>query len=277
MVLVIKTREPPRRRYLGCIAVSNGRRLTAIIDVDGRKLDPNVAYRRARKRLAEVREQHSGYAVLYPVSAMCGEDNRIVYSSKKLRKIPSTRRHEEFHAKVNRQMPSINMRRAACLPLEESIASAIGDSYGLQHNEREIDKVLRRGYLLGLHSMRVIQCIDTGERNGVFGASLSVLYQKARGQNRNITWALDIAANYMFYRECLEVIERFGLKEGEKVLFEALGCAQKYGLPSAWDFLLDALTKRRADELKAEGKVKGTPIIIRTPYASTYSGEYVYL
>ena len=61
------------------------------------------------------------------------------------------------------------------------------------------------------------------------------------------------------------------------MLFEALECAQKYGLPSAWNFLLDALTKRRADELKAEVKVKGTPIIIRTPYASTYSGEYVYL
>ncbi len=277
MALVIKTREAPRRRYLGVIAVSNGRRLTAIIDLDGRKLDPKIAYRRARKRLAEVRKQHDRYAVLYPVGAMCGEENKIVYSSKRSKETPSTRRHEEFHAKVNKLLAGVKDRMAACLPIEESIASAIGDSYGLQHNERGIEEVLRRRYLLGLHSMRILQCIDTGERNGVFGASLGILYQKARGQNRNITWALDIAANFMFYRECLKVIERFGLKEGEEILFKALECAEKYGLPSAWNFLLDALTKRRADELRTEIRVNGTPICIRTPYASTYSSEFVYL
>ncbi len=254
------------KRFLGAIVISDRRHIRASYILDGKGMGFREAKSRARTRLRHILEKRKDrFGVVYDLGAFAG-DGKVTYESDETARNVKIRNHEHVHLKVERVLDSKRWR--VVIPLEESVADAIADFIELSKGSNGTEHEVRKAAMLGRHSLIFLQCIDHRETDGVLHRSLDVLYKRAKTEeNRNIAWAFDTAANLMFYRECMAVLERFGLRKGQEILFESLKIANKRDLQIAWQFLLSQLEKSASDRLIDEIKLGGKPVVIRSPYA----------
>lgn len=255
-----------RKRFLGAIVISDRRHIRASYILDGKGMGYREAKSRARTRLRHMLERRKDrFGVVYDLGAFAG-DGKVTYESDKTARNVKIRNHEHVHIRVEKMLDSKRWR--VVVPLEESVAEAIADFIELDKGANGAEKDARRGNRVGRHSLIFLQCIDNQETDGILHRSLAVLYKSAKtDENRNLAWAFDTAANLMFYRECMAVLERFGLRKGQEILFESLKIANKRDLQTAWQFLLLQLEKNASDRLIDEIKLGGKPVVIRSPYA----------
>lgn len=260
---------------MGFAVIADRRRIRRTYYLDGGALEYRRARQVARKALDRILETAADcVGAVYPVAAVCSEQ-KIYYSSQRFSNDEGIRSHETVHVRAHRMLK--NPRWRIVYPLEESIAYATQHYVDLKKGRCRVHDKIRSAYNSGKHSLRMIQCIEHGERNGVLSASLRVLYAGADQENRNMAWALDTAANFMLYRECLAVLDSFGLKNGTKILFDALVLANRNGLETAWRFLLDHLTPRERIMLREEVMIAGKAVVITSPFAPRCQEEDVLL
>lgn len=260
---------------MGFAVISDERYIRKTYYLDGGSMEYRRARQAARRKLRKILENADGcVGAVYPVAAICS-NGKVAYSSRGLQEDPELRCHEKVHVRARRMLR--NWRWRTILPLEESMAYAIQHHVNSKKGEDRADDKIKAAYESGKHSLRLIQCIEHKEKNGIFSASLRALYASADQENKNLAWALDAAANFMFYRECLAVLDSFGLKEGANILFSALMLANKAGLETAWQFLLGHLTPMARIHLKDEVRVAGNSIVVRSPFAPHCHEEDVLL
>ena len=104
-------------------------------------------------------------------------------------------------------------------------------------------------------------------KSGIFGSSLRMLYSDAEQENKNIAWALDVASNYLFYRECLGILTRHGIGRGLAILFDALKFAERKGLAKARQRMMHHLPSEVKKEINEESALAGRLLTVRSPFA----------
>jgi len=265
-----------KQRYLGMIVLSDKRHIRATHSIDGGKLPMKRARRLAKARFKGLLESNRGMVgVLYEAAAFADE-RKVVFSSEQESSDPNTNSHEYVH--VNVDLKSLRRNWQETLPLEESIAYAFGDYIAINEGKGyTLPREIREREYLSKHSMRVIQCIEYDDhRPGIFGSSLRMLYKSAEPGNKNLAWALDVAGNYLFYRECFQVLSEHG-PLGLSILFQSLRLASVHGLGRGWRHLIANINADARHRIIGESELRGRPLRIRSPYAPDCADENIRL
>jgi hypothetical protein len=254
-----------KKRYLGLIVLSDDKSILRNYTIDAKGFEYKRAKKLALRRFRRILTRKPGmHGVLFEVGAF--NEGETVYSSDKEKIDPNYQSHEAIHSRIHYRKMRENWQ--VTMPLEESIAYAYGDYVAVNESERSTPpKDLSGRILLGKHSMRLMQYIDHGAETGVMEESLKALLKDADPEYKNIAWALDAAANYLFYRECLRILEQYGPKDGLSILFDSIKIANELSLEKAWLHMLCHLKSAFEKELVDEVRFGERPIIIRSPYA----------
>jgi len=254
-----------KKRYLGLIVLSDDRLIRRNYTIDAKGLEYKRAKKLAVRRFRRILTRKPGmHGVLFEVGAF--NEGETVYSSDKEKIDPNYQSHEAIHAKVYRRKMRENWQ--VTMPLEESIAYAYGDYIAVNECDKSTSpRDLSGRILLGKHSMLFMQYMDYSAEPTVMEESLKVLYKDADPEFMNLAWALDAAANYLFYRECLRILEQYGPRDGLTILFDSIKIANDLSLEKAWLHILCHLKSAIEKELVDEVRFKDRPIIIRSPYA----------
>jgi len=254
-----------KKRYLGLIVLSDDRLIRRNYTIDAKDLEYKRAKKLAVRRFRRILTRKPGmHGVLFEVGAF--NEGETVYSSDKEKIDPNYQSHEAIHAKVYRRKMRENWQ--VTMPLEESIAYAYGDYVAVNECDKSTSpRDLSERILLGKHSMLFMQYMDYNAEPTVMEESLKVLYKDADPEFMNLAWALDAAANYLFYRECLRILEQYGPRDGLTILFDSIKIANDLSLEKAWLHILCHLKSAIEKELVDEVRFKDRPIIIRSPYA----------
>jgi len=257
--------EKQKTRYLGLIVLSDEKFIRRNYTIDAKGFEYKRAKKLALRRFRRILTRKPGmHGVLFEVGAF--NEGETVYSSDKEKMDPNYQSHEGIHAKVYRRKMRENWQ--VTMPLEESIAYAYGDYIAVNECDKSTSpKDLSGRILLGKHSLRFMQYIDYNAEPGVMEESLKALLKDADPEYKNIAWALDAAANYLFYRECLRILEQYGPKDGLSILFDSIKIANELSLEKAWLHMLCHLKSALEKELVDEVRFNDRPIIIRSPYA----------
>jgi hypothetical protein len=255
------------QRYLGMAVLSDKRYIRATYTLDGRKKPFRKAERLALATFKDLLETHKGMVgVLYEAAAFVDE-RKVVFSSDIEGIDPNTQSHEEVHVRTD--LKKLRERWQVTLPLEESIAYAYGDYIAVNSRTKFTrPSEIRKTEYFSKHSMRMIQCIEYNVRNsGVFGNSLRNLYKNAEPGNKNLALALDRASNFLFYRECIQMLIEHGPQEGLDLLFRSLKIAATRGLEEGWLDIMNNLSSGSRKRIIDESRLKGRELIIRSPYS----------
>lgn len=255
-----------KRRYLAMAVLSDKRSIKASYSMDGGKLRYDKAARLAMARFKDILDARKGMVGALYEAAAFADERKVVFSSEDDGSDPNTLSHESVHVDVDLKRLRQDWQRT--LPLEESVAYAYGDYIALNAGERfTLPREVREREFLSKHSMRVMQCIGYDDRRpGIFGSSLRMLYKSAEDGNKNLAWALDVAANYLFYRECFQLLSEHGAK-GLGMLFQALRLAADDGLKRGWEHIIANISAESVHRIIGEAKLRGRPLLIRSPYA----------
>jgi len=248
------------------MVLSDRTHIRSTTSIDGKGLPSRQARGIAKEKfrqLLEANPQRAG--VLYEVDAFT-DDKEIIFNSEREKNDPNTQSHEEIHWTISTKSHGENWQ--ITLPFEESLAYAYGDFIALNSSKRYTKpSQIRERLALAKHSMRLMQCIDHSIRSAIYKSSLRVLYNDAEPGNKNLAWALDVASNLLFYRECFQIFEEHGVPRGIKILFDSNRIAAEKGLESAWIHVLCHLSASGEAQILRDSRVAGKPIIIRSPYA----------
>ncbi len=263
-------------RFFACAVYADARAIRLVKDFDGGRRNPRKCRPLARDIVKDDLRRHRGWsAAFYPLKGF-EEDGKVVLgASYGKAKDANTRRHEEVHAKAAEEFPRAKWQ--GTLPLEESIAYAIADCTDVTASPKLAADRIPRLSMYSFEAMRFMQCIAHEVNSNLLAERLSAALRDANKWNRNIAHAFDQAADLLFYRECVKIIERFGLKKGEDVLFEALRLAHEEGLHEAYEFLLKRLRPRVRQELAEGIALPGRPIRVASPYSPSCEVEEVAL
>ncbi|MDO8554310.1 MAG: hypothetical protein Q7S22_05860 [Candidatus Micrarchaeota archaeon] len=261
----MKQKVKPNGRYLATATFTDGKAIRLISDFDGKGLRTERAKRTARQLVKDELKRHIGWnAIFYPLFGIT-EDEKVTYSQRKERDKENTIRHEAVHTKVHKEMPNVKFFRV--IPLEESVAYAVADFYcrvnGIVQPTERIEKLQRKGFL----TMRFMQHVhhDIGGRE--LESVVEELCKNAERPNKNIAFAFDDAANLLFYRECIAILEKHGLEKGEEILIQAINVTDMQGLHGGWEFILSHLERKKRGELIDGIAIKGKHIVILNPHS----------
>ncbi len=137
-------------------------------------------------------------------------------------------------------------------PLEESAAYAY-ETVATPHG-RGMPVAERMRYCrLARDSVRFLFALDREGNEEMLVHSMAGLcqntYEALAGDL--IAVAIPAAFDFAFYLECVAVLRRWGLQEGERILLEAVGVSDVEGADAGRRFLLGRLTAKTRDRISA--------------------------
>ena len=263
-----------KKRYLAMAILSDSRSIRHTYSLDGKDMDRKTAKSIAKERFRSLLKRSNLSGALYEAAAISGEKS-VAFAAESFRHDPNTQGHEEIHLRINRT--SLRDNWQSTLPLEESIAYAYGDFVALNAKKNYTKpRELRRRYMLARHCMRLIHFLeDPAANRSKLGNSLRVLYGEADDwRNSNTAFALDTAGNLILYRECLRVLELYGVNKGIRILFDSVRIAQVRGISGAFLHIMLHFDPKTEHEL-VEEVCGDEPLFIRSPYADDCTDEDV--
>ncbi len=233
--------------FLANIYVCDRRSIIKDISIISRKLSIEEAKRKAIAKTESLGKAAGRYSSLYQLRGLYYKGKAYLSCSSANEK-KNTSTHEEFHMKVKDMGLE---KRSLYPPLEESAAYAY-ETMAEARGEGRTDS-MRRYSKQALHSVRFLFALDNGGHEEMLLNSMNRISAFAceamAGDHAAI--ALSSAGDCMFYLECMAVLKRWGLRDGEKILLESIGISDEKGANAGRGFLLKALPSRTKDRLNS--------------------------
>lgn len=234
--------------FLANLYVCDQRYIVKEITIIGRRLSPLEAQRKALAKMESFRKRHGRYTSLHQLRGLYDEGK--AYSSP-ITSIDARRTsaHERFHTKV--AAAGLD-KKTTYPPLEESAAYAYETMVGPDYDA--LGKADRERYArLARNSVRFLFALDRRGHEemlvesmaGVCGNAMRVI------AGDDIAIAIESAPDCMFYLECVAVLKRWGLHEGEKILLDAVGVSDEKGANAGRRYLLERLTPKTRERINA--------------------------
>lgn len=236
--------------FLATIYVCDRRSILWDIAIIARKLDAEKAEQKAIGKMETLCRKKGRYVGLHRLRGMYGDGNGY-YSAHAADVARSTARHEAFHRKVT----AAGLDEKSDFPaLEESAAYAYETMAGRLGSAKEADADEHLRYIrLARHSVRFLFALDQAGQEDMLMDSIGQLSRRTRGiiAGDPPAIAMNAANDCMYYLECVAVLRRWGLREGEKILLEAVGISDREGADAGRRFLMGRLTAKTQERINA--------------------------
>jgi len=224
------------------IYVCDRRHLLRDITIIAGKMDAREAGEKARRKMEELQRENRRHAVLQTLRGLsyggkeyCTEESR---GAKR-----STSFHERFHARVTAAGVSKDHENSE---IEDSAAYAYETFMGGADTG-----TIRYYRWFARQSVRFLFALDTRGQEGLL---FDTMFRLAGNCNEMIAGdmfaaAMTAAQDCMFYQECLAVLRRWGPRDGERILFDAIALNKDKGPHAARQLLLDTLCERMKERI----------------------------
>jgi len=230
------------------------RYITRDLTIIVRRASVAEAERRASARLHEMEKGSGRYAFFRHTSGLSYSGKE--YSAAKPGKVREVRYHERFHAMVTNSGLDKDDRVAE---IEESAANACEIARMLDKKAEYAALEHRRYVACAKHSVRLLLSLDRPGMEDMMVASVNGLVSggsrvlggaEAAVEGSGLAVAMGYAPYYLFYRECMAVLRRWGFKEGEKILMDAVAADNFEGPDAARRFVLGKLDSRLRERIR---------------------------
>ncbi|MDD5339987.1 MAG: hypothetical protein PHV13_01925 [Candidatus ainarchaeum sp.] len=228
------------------ITACNRRHITKDITIIVRRASVADAERRASAKLQEM-EKRSGRCAFFRHTCGLSYVGKE-YSAAEPGKVREVRYHERFHAMVTQAGLDTDDGRVA--EIEESAANACEITRMLGKGAQSAYAEHRIYTACSEHSVRLLFSLDHPGMEDMLLAAVGGLVRngsRAEGggeaavDGSSFAVAMGYAPYYLFYRECMAVLRRWGLKDGEKILMDAVAEDGENGPDAARRFVLGKL------------------------------------
>ncbi|MCX6773608.1 MAG: hypothetical protein NTY68_01255 [Candidatus Micrarchaeota archaeon] len=233
--------------FLASIYVCDRRSIIRDINIINRKLSLEEAKQKAIAKTESFGKASGQYASLYQLRGLYYDGNAYLSCSSAMEE-KSTSAHEEFHMKVKEMDLD---KKSSYPPLEESAAYAYETMAEL--GSRGVSESLCRYSRQARHSVRFLFALDRKGHEEMLMDSINRIFAYAWEvmAGDNVAIAISSAGDCMFYLECMAVLKRWGMKDGEKILLEAVGASDENGANAGRKFLLKSLPSRTREKLNS--------------------------
>jgi hypothetical protein len=236
------------------ITACDRRHITQDITIIVRRASIADAERRASAKLQEM-EKRSGRCAFFRHTSGLSYSGRE-YSAAEQGKVRRVRYHERFHAMVTRA--GLDKDGGRVPEIEESAADACEITRMLGKGAQSAYAEHRIYTACSEHSVRFLFSLDHPGREDMLLAAVGGLVRngsrvlggaEAAVDGNSFAVAMGYAPYYLFYRECMAVLRRWGLKDGEKILMDAVAADGENGPDAARRFVLGKLRSGVRDRI----------------------------
>jgi hypothetical protein len=251
--------------FLASIYVCGRRSIIKDISIISRNLSLQEAKQKAIAKTESLGKIQGRYASLYQLRGLYYDGNAYL-SCSSAREEKSTSAHEEFHMKVKEMGLDSKSKYP---PLEESAAYAYETMAEL--GSRGVSESLSRYSRQARHSVRFLFALDNRGHEEMLLNSINRIFACAWEviAGDNVAIAISSAGDCMFYIECMEVLKRWGLRDGEKMLLESVGISDEKGANAGRKALLNALPSRTRDKINSSYGIDLRGFRFRSLYSPT--------
>ena len=234
--------------FLANIYVCDRRSIIKEISIISRKLSLQEAKQKAIKKTSAFGKAPGYYSSLHELGGLWCCNGITYLSCSSAKEAESTSAHEEFHIKVSDTVLKSRLRYP---PLEESAAYAYETMAELRL--KGTADLIRKYSKQARCSVRFLFALDRKGHEDMLVRSISHISAFAQEviSGDHLVIAMSSAGEFMFYLECMAVLKRCGLRDGEKILLESIGICDEKGANAGRGFLLKALPSRTKERLNS--------------------------